>query len=321
MCKIPCDVRSIRVTAPKKMLMDRSFKRRYFTIAIFLLFYCFQASAQGPKAQPSFPDQFVLGVYGEGDVGPPFLHYELYVVRSSPEGASLEHIVLTPQGRRCIEPATIERATGTTKMSVAALLDNRNPCDLTEEDMKRETHCTTPCPPQLGVSLFVMRAQCGSAMRTVRLNDRGEDIFSAYVGTPKRLLSISELILRLYSALGPMTHVQLLDSGKQQPESATASLQTILDLKSGKYDLSDGLFKPSDLYRSIERSIEASKAEVELESIWPIEPENYTLPIFPRNAKRDSTDSVSFTLKLDADGKVIQQTFFSGQSLFPQCRS
>jgi hypothetical protein len=300
-------------------LMDRSFKRRYFTIAIFLFFYCFQASAQGPKPQPSFPDQFVLGVYGQSDFGPPFMHYELYVVRSSPGGASLEHIVITPEGQRCIRPARIERATGTIKMSAAALMDNRNPCDLAEEDVKREiVHCTTTCPPPLGGGLYVMRAQCGSAIRTVPLNARGEDIFRPYVGTPKRPLSIIELLLRLDSVVGPLTQVQLtsLDSGKQQPESATASVQTILDLKSGKYDDLSG--KPSDLYRSIERSIEASKAEVELESFWPIQPEKYTLPIFPRDAKKDSIDSVSFALKLDADGKVIQQTFFSGQSLFQQ---
>ena len=321
-CKIPGDARSIDVKAREKK--SRHFlplaARQGFLVAIFVFYSCCdQASAQRADTQSSFPNQFVLGFYGAGDYGPPFDHYWLYVVRSMPEGASVEEIALTPPGQRCVQPATIERATKTIKMSVATLLDNRNPCDLTEEELHRKAPpCTAPCRVPLGTASYVMQVKCGSDIRRIPLNGRDEeDIFSPYVSTPKRPLSINQLVLPLVSPTSAMTRVPLTSL---QSESADASLQTILDMKAGKYDepSNEVVHEPSEMVRRIERSMEGAKADVEVESIVPYEPEHFTLPTFPPTAKKDSTDSVSVHLKLDADGKVIEQTFLSGASVFQE---
>ena len=73
------------------------------------------------------PGQFEIGRHTFFDFGPPFNFYELFIVRPTATGTSIERITLTPPGQKCVAPAEVKAASASTSESVAKLLGDKNP--------------------------------------------------------------------------------------------------------------------------------------------------------------------------------------------------
>jgi hypothetical protein len=82
------------------------------------------------------PGQFEIGRHTFFDCGPPFNFYEIFVVRPSPAGISVERITLTPPGQKCVAPAEVKAASASTSESVAQLLGDKNPCSIPEKALR-----------------------------------------------------------------------------------------------------------------------------------------------------------------------------------------
>ena len=97
-----------------------------------VLFLCCPAMCQDRSAAVQ-PGQFEIGRHTFFDFGPPFNFYEIFVVRPSATGTSVERITLTPPGQKCVAPAEVKAASATTSESVAKLLGDKNPCTIPEK--------------------------------------------------------------------------------------------------------------------------------------------------------------------------------------------
>src|SRR5258707_15314643 len=83
------------------------------------------SQGQGVMTQPN---QFEIARHMFFDFGPPFDFYELFIVRSTASGSSVEKILLTPPGNACLQPATIETSSASLNDSVSTLLELEDPC-------------------------------------------------------------------------------------------------------------------------------------------------------------------------------------------------
>jgi TonB family protein len=285
-----------------------------------VLILCGGASPQEHHAASPLPDQFVIGRHTFIDVGPPNDYYELLLVRPTPNGTSIERILLTPAGDACIQPAKIEVASASLKDSVATLLGKTNPCTIPEKELRRELKRCKKCLVFSGANV-AMQVQCGNQTRIIRSDILDKDMFDPAPNTPEHTSWTLQLLGQLDKTLGPgvMDKPIFPLSEKDEPSSSGNDSEFLRDVIVGKYDM---LFqgapdKPSNLYRAAQ--IAPPVPTIRLISSTPFQPEEFLQLGYPPIAKIAHIEGiVQFTVDVDPDGKA---TNFSVESGHPMLRA
>ncbi len=262
------------------------------------------------------PDQFVIGRHTFIDVGPPNDFYELLFVQATPNGASVERIMLTPADA-CLQPAKVEVGSASLDESVSALLGKTNPCTIPEKQLRRELKRCKKCLVFSGANVG-MQVRCGDQDRIIRSDILDRDMFDPDPNTPEHTSWTMQLLERLDKALGPgvwdKPMFQVAD--KEKSPEAVPDSQVLQDLLSGKYDaLFEGApDKLADLYRAAQ--IRPPVPTVRLVSSSQIQPQESPLPLYPPIAKVAHVQGrVVFKVDIDASGGTTNFAVVSGHPL------
>jgi hypothetical protein len=290
---------------------------RCSVIACVVVFSCTSALPKEQRSTPATPSQFEIGRETHFDFGPPFVFYELFIVRSKADGSSVERILLTPAGHKCLAPAKLEAASGTISEPVAAILGSKNPCTIPEKalqhELKRGRHKLV-----FSFASVVMQVDCGSKTRLLRSRILDRDMFDAAANTPGYTSWTMRLLGRLDRAVGPgvMEKPVFPTVAEEETSSKVSDSQTLRDLAAGKYDalFQGGNFRLSDLYQDTQKR--PAPASVRLVSSVPIQPEVYLQPEYPPLAKLARVEgAVSFIIEIDTKGAANNLAFQSGHPL------
>ncbi len=287
-------------------------------VACVVLILCSSTLPQGQKVAPAIPNQFDIGRHTFFDFGPPSDFYEVFLVRTTTAGSSIERITLTPAADECFVPAKLEIASASVSESPAVLLGSTSPCTIPEKELRRELKRCKHCLVFSGAHV-VMQAQCGGQTRLIRSDVLDRDMFDRAPNTPPRTSWTMQLLDRLDRAVGPgvMEKPIFPIPGKEEPSAKNSDSETLRDLGAGKYD---ALFqgapdKPSDLYRA-SRKDPPPPPSARLVSSLPIPPEVFVLPKYPPIARMAHIEgAVSFKTEVDADGTATNVTFESGHPM------
>lgn len=272
---------------------------------------------QQNRAAPQ-PSQFVIGEYAYFDFGPPFGFYELYVVRATAHGSSLERISLAPPGDKCAAPAKLDVASATLRESVPELLGPKNPCTIPEAELRRKPKRCRNCMVFSGADVLI-QVQCGAETRTIRSDVLDRDIYGPAENVPGNISWTMHLLKRLDSAVGPGPEktrpIFALPAEDRTPVQHPDS-PALRELAAGRYDalFSGDPFKPSNLYKATQNPPPAPT--VHLAGSTPVAPVAPAMPAYPPIAVLAHTEgSVTFNVKIGPDGRVTDVVFVSGPSL------
>lgn len=226
------------------------------------------------------PNKFVLGRRTFFDFGPPFNYYDLFVVRDTGDGVSIENILLTPNEGSC-QPAKIEIRSAQVKGSVASLLSG-NPCTIPDKKLHRELKRCKHCLVFSGADV-AMEVQCGSGTRIIRSAVLDRDLFGQHPGTPQHTLQTMELLANLEQATGPgpLDKPVFPVSGEtklDQPSSPASQ-----EIAAGKYDALFQTARLSEIFRAAQKT--PHREPVRLVSSLPMQPETYVEPEYPQMAR------------------------------------
>jgi TonB family protein len=276
--------------------------------------------SQKPKADPPQPTQFEIARRTFFDFGPPFNYYELFFVRPSGNGTSIERIILTPEEDECFAPAKVEIASASLNESVSALFAGTNPCTIREKELRRELKRCKHCSVFSGATT-VMQVQCGTQARMIRADVLDKDLFDPNANTPEHTSWTMQLLNSLDQAVGPgvMDKPMFAVPANGEPSSTNSNSAAMQDLSTGKYD---ALFqgapdKPSELYRSAQNS--HLPPHVQLVSSTPIAPEVFVRPEYPALARMLRMEGpVSFRLEIDATGDAAHLVFDGGTPILQE---
>jgi Gram-negative bacterial TonB protein C-terminal len=264
----------------------------------------------GPrKATAPMPDHFEVGRYTFFDFGPPMDYYEIYSVRAADNRSIVDRITLTPgyDTGSCHVPTRVEFASATLNVSVPALLQSVNPCEIPDKVLKREEKRCKKCMTFSGAMVNV-RVTCGDASRLIRMRVREEDWFDSRTNTPQNTTWSMRLLGQLDQALGGSImdgpKAKQIIPGFGNPENELNldwHTTAVRDLKAGAYD---GLFPPPQPSVLAEDDLESSPT-VSLVDLAPIPPDQATLPPYPRIARMAGVEGpVSFHFTV-GDGGVV----------------
>jgi TonB family protein len=270
------------------------------------------AFARDHKPAP-IPDHFEIGRRTFFDFGPPFDYYEIFLVRSTEKGTSVEKIFLTPNGNSCLSQATVEISSGVLQESVLELLGT-NPCTIPEKALHRELKRCKHCLVFSGADVR-MRTQCASGPRIIRSEVLDRDWFDEHPGTPKYTAHFMEVLKKLEQAsgLGPME--QPVFPVSQPPKQAPPS-GLMDELASGKYDdlFPDAPSKSSEIYRDSQKKLRFEP--VQLVSISPLQPETYVEPVYPQLARVAHIEgTVVLNFAISPSGAVINAACSQGHPI------
>lgn len=263
------------------------------------------------------PNHFEIGRYTFVDFGPPFSFYEVFVVRPTATGASIERITLTPAGDECISPAKLETAAGSISEPPVALLGSTNPCDIPEQSLRRELKRCKNCLLFSGANV-VMRVQCGNQIRLIRSDILDRDMFDPAANTPEHTSWTMRLLQRLDQAVGPgvMDKPMIPIPEREEQPAIDSESVTLRDLREGKYDrLFQGApHKTTDLY--VAAQTRPPSPSVRLLSSVPLAPEVFVQPEYPPLARMARVEGVvSFNIEIDTNGDTTNLGFESGHPL------
>jgi hypothetical protein len=253
------------------------------------------------------PNQFEIAQHTFFDFGPPNDFYELFFIRPTESGTSIERITLTPPGNACIQPATIETQSASIGESIATLLGGTNPCSIPEKELHRELKRCKKCLVFSGANV-AMQVQCGGQTRAIRSDILDRDMFDPAANTPEHTSWTKRLLARLNQAIGPgVMERPIFPMSGPESSAALGNSETLADVGSGKYN---NLFqgapdKPSDLYRAAQKR--PPIPTVQLISISPIRPEVFAEPDYPPLARLAHIEGV-VVFKADIEPNGTQQT-------------
>jgi TonB family protein len=252
------------------------------------------------------PNQFEIGRDEIFKGGPPQDFYDLYVVRSTPRGASIQRIALTPVADKCTMPATVETASATLNESISALLGNGNPCAIPEKEVIREQKPCKKCTITTG-TVIGMRVECGPQTRLIRSDVLDKFMFGPASKKSDEALSTGNLLQHLDQALAPKVTPQPSspNPGAEPLNSIDPTSQVFQDLAACKYDplFAGSPDKPSEIFRAAQDAPHPFR--VRLLSSTPLAPEGFTPPEYPDAAKLARIEgTVTFSIEIDPAGRA-----------------
>src|SRR5258708_7248124 len=277
---------------------------RYGVILCALLVIASHAFANDSRTVAAQPNQFEIARQTFFDFGPPFNYYELFVVRPTALGASIERIIVTPPGNVCTAPAKVEITRASTNVSPATMLGSKNLCGIPEKELQHELKRCKHCAVFSGANV-VVRVQCGTQTRLIRSDILDRDMFDPAARTPEHTSSTMRLLNRLDDAVGPgvmdKPMFAIPDDGK--PTAKDSDSEALRDLGAGKHDelFKGAPDKPSELYRSAQTRPPAPTVRL-LDSV-PFSPETFIQPKYPVLARMAGAEGVvSFKTDIDSSG-------------------
>jgi len=290
---------------------------RHIVIACAFAILCAPAFPQKRQPTVAQPTQFEIGLRTFFDFGPPFNFYELFLVRPSANGTSVERITLTPAADECFTPAKVETASGSLSDSVGTLLGSTNPCAIPEKALRRELKRCKHCMVFSGADA-VMEVQCGTQTRLIRSDILEKYWFDRTAKVPQNTSWMMGLLDRLVRAAGPGVMDKQVFATPEGDSPAPMYLDTtaLSNLGAGKYDplFKGAPDKPSDLYRASQN--QPPVPSVRLASSVPLVRELFVPPEYPRLARAAHVDgAVVFSIEIGADGSATNLAFKSGHPL------
>jgi TonB family protein len=264
-----------------------------------------------PIAEPI--TTFDVGELTFFDFGPPFDYYQIYVVRTTPEGSSIERVILTPPGSSCMQPAKLETASALLSESVFEFLSGANPCAIPEKKLTHELKRCKKCLVFSGASIR-MRVRCGSQDRIILSKILDRDIYDSTPNTPRDTSWTLQLMNRMDQALGSSVSDKPVFplTGESSKVSNPAAL--LADVSLGKYDslFTGSKWKPSDLYRASQIAIPSPDIKV----VTNLHPEKAPPPEYPPLARLAHIEGkVILKLKVSEDGGSSNVTIESGHEM------
>ena len=287
---------------------------RLFIVSVIFAFV-WGAHAQKSAPAASQLDQFAVGRHSFIDVGLPNDFYDVFLVKSSGRGSTIERISVTPAGDSCTEPPTTRVVSRTSTMSISELLGGIDPCAIPEKSLVRKSKRCKHCAVFSGVNVK-LEAQCGARTRIIKSEILDDDLFSATPRTPEYTSWTMQLLTRLDGGAGPdVWNKPIFHTTSDKPSAGEKPDATLGgNLRSGKYDaLFTNRDKFSDLYRLAESSPPYQGATVRLLSSTPVMPTDPTLPHYPpiaRAARVSGTMTVNFLV--NTKGETEDITFDEG---------
>jgi hypothetical protein len=257
---------------------------RVLAVTLSLLSLSVPLLGRGQRATKPIVE-FVIGRRTFFDFGPPFNFYEIYLVRASEHGSSVDRITLTPPGDSCMQVAKVETASASLSDPIEELLGGKNPCTIPEKKLLREMKRCKKCLVFSG-AVTNMQLQCNGQTRVIRSQVLDRDMFDAKVQTPPSTLWTMQLLASLDKAFG--SSVMDKPAFEVSPSSPAPQSPTLQDVDLGKYD---SLFqgapeKPSDLYKASQ--LATPKPDIDIRINTPIPTGAWierTAPVFPPLAR------------------------------------
>jgi len=226
--------------------------RDFISAILLLLAISEQGLAQKKSTSVPFPDRFEIGQYTYFDMGPA-IYEEIFVVRATDHGSSIERVTLSPSRYSCSNSAQLEVATANTPETIEVLLQHRNPCAIPDKELHKKAkkckHCLV-----FSYATSTMQAQCGTQTRLIPAFIYEEYWFDKSAKIPHLASLLLDTTERLDKAVGPgvMEKPTFETENDESKPNTNLGTQTIEDLKIGKYDplFSSVTYKPSGLYRA-----------------------------------------------------------------------
>jgi hypothetical protein len=281
------------------------------------LLLCRSALGQQHPGIAVYPSQFEIGRHTFFDFGPPTDYYELFLVRSGPNGTLVERITLTPAIDSCSLPAKVETVSGSLDQSVEALLGATNPCNIPEKELRREQKRCKKCLVFSGAKV-TLQVQCGSQNRLIRSDILDRDMFDPAARTPEHSSRTMSLLSQLDKATSPgvMEKPMFTTDQNSAVSSAHVDPMALQTLGAGGFDL---LFagapdKASDLYRAAQEK--PPSPTIRLVSSAPFAPLEFVSPRYPVLARAAHVEgAVSFKMGVDPEGHGRDFNLGSGNPL------
>ena len=280
-----------------------------------VIILCVAVHAREHKPLPPFPDHVELARHTYFDFGPPNDFYELYLIRGTTTGTSIERITFTPPGGSCMQPAKVDAAKGSLDEPIEVLLNRANPCSISDDEINRELKRCRKCRV-FSFANITMQVQCGPQTRIIRANVLDKDIFDPSAKTPKQTSWTMQLLDRLDRAVGTGVMDQPAFPASGSPGSAPVHSPALDAVSEGDYD---ALFlgaphKPSQLYRMAQIAVPTPDIEIRLDG--PAKADKLVAPIYPPLARLAHVEgTVSLQFKIDQDGGTTAVTIAAGHPL------
>jgi TonB family protein len=283
-------------------------------VPLLIFLVCLRGFGQKEQSGTNFPSEVIIGRHTFIDVGPPNDFYEVYVLRASGHGTSVERLTITPAGQACIQPPTVERTSTDLNQSLPGLLRGNNPCLIPEKELTQERKRCKNCIVFSGAEVN-MQVQCGQSTRTLRMDILDRDMFDPDPHTPPNTSQTMALLNKLDGVLGggvlqrPMFSLSTIPSTKARSEA-------LEELSDGRFD---SLFKgdpdkPSALYAEAQAPHPAPT--ISILSISPIAPLASIFPPYPPIARLARIEGkVNFKLLVTTSGNSSDVEIVDGPKM------
>ena len=287
-----------------------------FYAIFFLSCLCGSILAQKKKDPIPFPDQFVVGQYTFFDVGPT-IYDEIFIVRPTNRGSSVEKITLSPSHDSCMRPAEIESASAITTETIEELLQHKNPCAIPEKELNKKRKKCKHCQVY-SFATTAVQVQCGTKTRLIPSFIYEDYWFDKSVKAPDMTAWSMELVnhLNKMTGLDVMQKPVFKTDDDSNEKTVTLNTTTKEDLLNGRFDtLFSASYKPSDLYRSIQNPPEPPT--ITSFSFPDTEPIQQSVPRYPAIAKAAHMQGkVEIEFDIDTEGNVINIKTISAHAYF-----
>jgi len=312
--ELPVSSFELKAKNPKRSIIC-SMRKSIRTVFI-LSCLCVSVLAQKRTEPIPFPDQFVVGHYTYFDNGPAIFE-EIYIIRTTEHGNSIEKITMSPSHSSCWQPPTLESSTATTTEPIEELLQHKNPCTIPEKELTKKKKKCKHCQAY-SFATTAMQVKCGTKTQLIPSFIYEDYWFDKSFKAPEITAWSMELVNHLNKLTGsdvmqkPIFNIDDGSGNKTAPLDST----TKEDLLNGRFDeLFSSNYKPSIIYRdSLSQYEPPSTAWVSFPDIKPIQT---TSPVFPAIAKAARMEGkVEIEFEVNSEGNVINIKTISAHPYF-----
>jgi TonB family protein len=249
------------------------------------------------------------------DIGPPFDFYEILQVTGADGETQIDALLVTPPGNRCSQPSSIEAKKTVLHQSIDSLLNEKNPCLISDRSARKEQKRCKRCLTFSGENIS-LGLTCGANKRLIRMDILDRDLFDPSAKTPAHTSWTMDILSKIDKALGPGVWDRPIFSTTPQVLPSVVDFPILAQLQSGEFD---PLFKSEK--KLSEYYMEAQTVHfppfVAMVKAAPTLPVNVALPLYPpiaRAAHVEGDATVVFTIQ--PDGLPTDLSLTTGSKLF-----
>ncbi len=277
-----------------------------------LLALCASAGAASARRSAPVVDEFTVGRNTFFDFGPPFNYYEIYIVKGEGDSVTVRRIYFSLG--ECTHQLKVEYFSATLRTKISDLFEDRNPCEISDRDLRRERKRHKHDPVFSG-AVTTLQLQCGTKERRIRTDAYDRDWFAKDPGTPQNTSWTMRMLGKLNSATGrsPLDEPVFAQNSAPQPKSIPNDVLT--ELRSGRFDSLFDEMSVSGIFRDFQPSpLEPQVRIVSVEPVAPpLSPEAIPYPPLARAANVSGV--VHVRLRVDSDGHAANIKIEDGHPL------